>query len=471
MTLLRPSLFAAVLACMVAAIPALAQDMRSTPSGIPGIVDSQLSSDYWVARLAKADDVLLDSRTILALNAALERIDTSMHDIRHLPATLSRAQVRAWMDLVSKRPTKPLFDGKGHTVSAATIDAVLSNDALEAIPETVTPRYGMALRRAGLRSHATELRVFSHPGDTDIDRFQESTLFPGDPVVVVHTSQDGKWSFIVSPRYISWVRSDDVALGEAAQVFAHVDAVPYRVITGAKPQTVFTPEAPAVSEIQLDMGTRVPLDTSLPADAPVNGQSPYTSWVLSLPVRDARGSLSFQPALLPRNLDSSPDYLPLTRANIVRQAFKFLGERYGWGHAFNGRDCSGFVSDVYRSMGVQMPRNTGDQADSPAFDHTVYTTKDSHEARVKAALAMDVGDLIYIPGHVMMVIGKVDGQPYVIHDVGGISYRQPNGTLRRVKLNEVAVTPLMPLMYNEDASFVDRMTAIVRIRTSRPAVP
>jgi len=181
-------------------------------------------------------------------------------------------------------------------------------------------------------------------------------------------------------------------------------------------------------------------------------------------VRKDDGSLAFSPALLQRNQDSSTDYLPLTRANIIRQAFKFLAERYGWGHAYDGRDCSGFVSDVYRSMGVQMPRNTRDQSISPGLQHTVFGPADKHDARVKAALAMDVGDLIYIPGHVMMVIGKVDGQPYVIHDVSGMSYVQADGSMRRVKLNAVSVTPLLPMMANAKESFVDHMTSIVRIR-------
>jgi cell wall-associated NlpC family hydrolase len=387
-----------------------------------------------------------------------------MHDIRHLPAGLPRDQVKGWIEKLTNRPSKPLFDIEGKPVTAAAIDAVMTNAAITAIPERVTPRYGMAVRRGALRGYPTDLRVFSHADDTDIDRFQESTLFPGDPLVVVHASQDGKWVFVVSPRYAAWIHADDVAYGDAAAVFAHADATPYRIVTGAKPLTVYTPEAPAVSELQLDMGTRVPLDTSLPPDQPVNGQSPYTSWVLSLPVRDAQGVLSFHPALLQRNQDSSADYLPLTRANIVRQAFKFLGERYGWGHAYNGRDCSGFVSDVYRSMGVQMPRNTRDQSISPGLTHTVYTDKDSHDARVKAAMALDVGDLVYIPGHVMMVIGKIDGEPYVIHDVGGMSYRQADGSLRRIKLNEVSVTPLLPMMFSDDKTFVDRMTSIVRIR-------
>jgi len=94
----------------------------------------------------------------------------------------------------------------------------------------------------------------------------------------------------------------------------------------------------------------------------------------------------------------------------------------------------------------------------------VYTSKDSHETRLKAVMALEVGDLVYIPGHVMMVIGKIDGEPYVIHDVSGMSYRQADGSLRRVTLNEVSVTPLLPLMFSDDSTFVDRMTSIVRIR-------
>ncbi len=151
-----------------------------------------------------------------------------------------------------------MFDVDGKSVTTASIDAVMDNAALAAIPAQVTPRYGMAVRRAALRGYPTDLRVFSHAGDTDIDRFQESTLFPGDPLVVVHTSHDGKWVFVVSPRYAAWMHADDVAYGDASTVFAHVDATPYRIVTGAKPMTVYTPEAPAVSELQLDMGTRVP---------------------------------------------------------------------------------------------------------------------------------------------------------------------------------------------------------------------
>lgn len=465
MRMLKNSLLACALALSLGTVPLHAQAPFSVPpSGVLGMDDAKLSPDFWLAHLPDADRLVMDAGAINALNQKVLAQDPSMHDIRALGANLTSDQVKGWINKLAKQPDRTLYDVHGQEVPKATIEAAFANRALDAIPAQSPTRFGMAVRRTALRSVPTDMRVFSHADDTDIDRFQESALFPGDPVVIAHASGDGRWLFVVSPRYAAWVWAQDIAEGRRDDILAHVDATPYRIITGAKPRTVFTPEAPAVSELQLDMGTRVPLDTTLPADQPVNGQGPYTSWVLSLPVRKDDGWLAFAPALLQRNQDSSADYLPLTRANIIRQAFKFLGERYGWGHAFDGRDCSGFVSDVYRSMGVQMPRNTRDQSISPSLQHTVFGPADKHDARVKAALAMDVGDLIYIPGHVMMVIGKVDGQPYVIHDVSGMSYVQADGSLRRVKLNAVSVTPLLPMMANAKESFVDHMTSIVRIR-------
>lgn len=434
------------------------------PSGVLGVGEAQLTPQFWVERLAQPDAPVMDRAAIAAQNARLLKIDPSMHDLRALPSTLDRARVEGWIKDLSQRPDRPLFDVEGKSVSAATLDAVVANLALDAIPAQQKTRYGLVVRRAALRTFPTTLRVFNEKGDTDIDRFQETAEFPGTPVAIVHASADGQWLFVVSPRYAAWTEKDNVAEGSAAEVFGYVDRTPYRVITGAVERTVFTREVPAVSQLPLDMGTRLPLATDLPPDQPVNGQTPYAAHVLDLPLRKADGSLGFTPALLQKNTDSAADYLPLTRANIIRQAFKFLGERYGWGHSYDGRDCSGFVSDVYRSMGVEMPRNTSRQAISPVLEHRAFTAKDSREERIKAAQALEVGDLVYIPGHVMMVIGHLHGQPYVIHDVGGMSYRKADGSRVRVKLNAVSVTPLLPLLYNDRQSFVDRMTSIVRIR-------
>ena len=431
--------------------------------GVPGVGEAQLTPAFWIGLQAQPDRVILEGAAIAAQNARLRQLDPSMHDLRALPPTLERARVTGWIESLSILPVQPLYDASGAPVSAATLRAVAGNVALEAVPAQQDTRYGLVVRRAALRRFPTALRVFSSNHDTDIDRFQETAEFPGTPVVIAHASADGQWLFVVSPRYAAWTRKENVAEGRAAQVFGYADRAPYRVVTGASVRTVFTPEQPALSQLSLDMGTRVPV-LDVPPDLPVNGQSPQASHVLQLPLRDAGGKLRLVPALLQKNTDTAAGYLPLTRANLIRQAFKFLGERYGWGHAYDGRDCSGFVADVYRSMGVQLPRNTGRQATSPALAHRVFTDRDSHADRVAAAHALQAGDLVYMPGHVMMALGQFGGQPYVIHDVAGVSYREGDGSRVRIKLNAVSVTPLLPLLRDDGQAFVDRMTSIVRIR-------
>lgn len=457
-----PPISAPALASSVSELPI--STLPIPPSGVLGVGEAQLTPAFWISLQAQPQQVILDRDAIAAQNARLLRLDPSMHDLAALPATLSGKQVRGWVNRLSERPSKPLFDVRGQPVPSATIDALIGNLALEAIPASQPTRYGLVVRRTPLRTFPTMLRVFTSRGDTDIDRFQETAEFPGTPVVIAHASADGKWLFVISPRYAAWTRQENIAQGAARAVFEYATRTPYRVITGATARTVFTREQPAVSQLQLDMGSRAPLVTNLPPNQPVNGQSPYAAHVLQLPVRAANGTLQLSPALLQKNADSAADFLPLTRANIIGQAFKFLGERYGWGHAYDGRDCSGFVADVYQSMGVTLPRNTSKQASSPALDRLTFTAASSRADRLAAAHALHTGDLVYFPGHVMMALGQWQGQPWMIHDVAGISYLKHDGSVARVTLNAVSVTPLLPLLYDDHSTFLDRMTSIVRIR-------
>jgi len=433
-------------------------------AGIVGLHEAYLSPGYWIARQAEPDRAILDRAGIAAQNARMRQLDGSIHDLRALPATLARDFVREKIDAISHLPPRTLYDVQGNEISPAQLRAISDNLALDRIPASRPLQYGLVVHRAALRAVPTGLRVFSSRGDTDIDRFQESALFPGDAVAVLHESADGDWLFVASERYVAWIEKRFVGIGDATQVFGYGAHGPYRVITGATAFTAYTPEEPRLSRLQLDMGVRVPVLADWPPLQPVNGQQGHAGHVIQLPARNDDGSLALLPALLPRSQDSSDDYLPLTPRNLLTQAFKFLGERYGWGHAYDTRDCSGFVSEVYRSFGVQLPRNTSAQSISPALNRLAFAPGDSRDKRKDAANDLQVGDLVYIPGHVMMVIGHDNGMPYVIHDTNGGSWLGEDGKLVSGHLNGVSVTPLTPMRFNASQTYIDRMTNIQRIR-------
>ena len=456
------ALIVAIAGCASAPRESTRQPVSST--GVIGVAPAHLNADYWVRRAARANAVVLNTGDIAAQNARLQQTDKSVRDIEHFPSVLAGTDVRKWIEGLSSRPERMIYDEEGRELPPQRVDEWMSTLNLESIPQTQTTRYGMVVRRSDLRTFPTRVRVFSSTGDTDIDRFQESALFPGTPVVIAHTSRDGEWLFVVSGLYSAWIEKSAVAEGSSSAIFGYTHKAPYVVVTGSKVNTTFTPERPEVSNVQLDMGVRVPVMADWPIDSPVNGQHPYTAHVIELPYRDPEGNLQFSPALLPRTQDVASDYLPLTNANVVHQGFKFLGERYGWGHSYNARDCSGFVSEVYRSFGVVLPRNTRDQGVSPALNRIEFTKTDDHEARLKVLRDVRIGDLIYIPGHVMMVIGHENGTPYIIHDTTGISYRSGSGDIARAKLNGVSVTPLLPLLLSDGEPMIDRIYSIQRIR-------
>jgi hypothetical protein len=459
----RESIYALIASGLLASCTSQSPRIIVPPHAIVGVQQEQLTPEFWIARQGDASRVVLDRRAIATQNSRLLEVDPSVHDLERM-TTLSAGEVRRWIEKLSAYPDKDMFDAEGRKLERGRFDALLDNVAIGTVPESQRTRFGLVVKRADLRTFPATLRGYDSADERDIDRFQETALFPGTPVVIAHESRDGHWWFVVSPSYAAWVEKRLVAEGASDAVLAYTKKSPYLVVTGATAQTVFTPERPELSQLQLDMGVRVPVLADWPADRPVNGQHPYTARVIELPVRAADGSLQFAPALLPRVADASGDYLPLTRANLLRQGFKFLGERYGWGHSYNARDCSGFVSDVYRSFGVELPRNTRDQAVTPALSRITFTAADDHARRLAVLRNLEVGDLVYIPGHVMMVIGHDNGMPYVIHDTTGISYRGADGEVTRVRLNGVSVTPLTPLLFNRQRPTVDHITSILRVR-------
>ena len=422
--------------------------------------DARQHAAYWIARLQAPDALLLDGAAIEARNRRLLALDPTLQDLATLPAHVDGAKVGDAIAALSRLPDRPLFDALGQPVTPPTRRAWQDALALDAIPATVEVRHGLVTHRADLRTFPTATRVFRQAIDDGIDRFQESALFPGTPVRVLHPSRDGEWLFVQSARYSAWMRSDRLAIGEEARVFAHAGHVPALWVTGARADTVESTEAPALSRVTMDMGTRIAHLPDWPRDQPVNGRLPGRSQVVLLPVRQDDGGLRLAPALLEPDADVSPAPLPLTPRRLLAQSFKFLGEPYGWGHADGARDCSGFVSEIHAAFGMLLPRNTGDQLRSPAIATETLPADASPATRAALLASLGPGDLVHIPGHVMMVIGHEGGQTWVIHDTPAV---RMEGTSPGAPRSGVVVTPLEALRTAEGKAYDALILGVQRL--------
>ena len=433
-------------------------------SDITGVQEKHLTPAYWIQQGAN-EAIIMTPAEIAAFNAKNIADDPKLYDISNQPDSLSQAQVLAYVRASSNIPKYKRIYKDGTPVTPADFARYERLLNLGGIGQINPVKFALAVKRTSMRTYPTQDLLFSHDAkDRDIERFQESALFPGDAVAVLHTSTDGKWALVQSYNYIAWVPLSSLAVGTRAQVLNYGQTDNFLIVTGDKIKTVFNPEVPEVSELQLDMGVKLPLSRPKELQNNLYGQNPYLSHMVLLPVRTPTGGLKFKHALIQRNRDVHIGYLPYSQANIIRQSFKFLGERYGWGHRFNGRDCTGFVSEIYKTFGIKMSRNSGDQGRSALGINARYDKDALRQDKIDRLRNGAAGDLIYIPGHVMMLVGHDNGQPYVIHDVHGLGLLQPDGTLYKGTLNGVSLTPLLPLQSNPDTSYLDSAYTIKTVR-------
>ncbi len=443
---------------------ALLVEAASLPfsSDIPLLTAEQLHSRYWLTA-DNHDKLLLDRQQITARNSTTFGLQPELQQLETLPAALSKAELSAKVQQVSAVPADTRFYTDGTPLDASDWQRYQQLLALETLPDTNPLQFALVVRRTPLRAFPTLDRVFNAQMNTDLDRFSETALFPAEPVAVLHRSKGQGWLLVQSYNYTGWVQSADIAIGDKQQILAYSQREPFLVVTGAKVMTAFNPEIRAVSELPLDMGVRLPLLGTAETGHKVHGQNPAASYIVQVPHRLNDGRLSFIPALLPRSADVSEGYLAFTERNILMQAFKFLGERYGWGHDYNGRDCTGFISEIFRSFGLLMPRNSGQQGNGAFGRNIRFAANSTAQDKLNALAQLNIGDLLYFPGHVALYLGQAGGEAFMIHDVNTLIYPTPEGMYHGT-LNGVAVTPLNPLYANAQQSYLQALYAIKSLR-------
>ena len=143
------------------------------------VAPAQLEAGYWIAKLPDAERVVLDAEAIAASQCRAAAAGTELARPRR-PARRAGSRCGTRMDRKTVRAAdacavcrrRPCADC-GRT--RITVESL----ALDAIPDRVPVNFALVVHRAALRTFPSTQRVFSKPGDVDIDRFQESRAVPG----------------------------------------------------------------------------------------------------------------------------------------------------------------------------------------------------------------------------------------------------------------------------------------------------
>lgn len=399
-----------------------------------------LYADYWVNKLSAPDKVIMSPQEISDYNSKIaDDKRCYVHDLTKLSDTFSKASILTGIDV--KFPEKDAYFN-GIAVSQDYWSSLKTQLNIDNLKDVNAVNYGIAVKRTNLKVYPTTDIISDSPNDLCYDQFQNSAVLVNEPVLILHKSLDEKWYFVYSYNCAGWVLASDVGIcGSKEDWIKYQNINDFVVVTANKFKLEANPVSPDISELELTMGTKLPLfdQTNLPPS--IDGRALYDNYIVQVPTRDLNGLLSYKPALIPVSKDISIGYLPYTQANILKQAFKMEGDRYGWGGMLDARDCSSLILELYHCFGFNLPRNTSTQALAPGgtFDFSNLTIDD----RYKLLDTVPSGSALYFPGHTMIYLGKNDSHYYVISSLGSIAEFANNSTDPKiVSIHSVTVSDL-----------------------------
>lgn len=410
---------------------------------LPDVAPEMLCAEFWVNKLSDPDSVIMSLDEIAAFNqAVIKRLPRTVCDLTAYPASCSREKL---LRILTEKPFPEgvLYAGMTPVTPDYLVELERSMN-LEDIKKKNDVRYAFTVRRSSIRSFPTHDVATRKPDEQDVDLFQETAVEPAEPVLVLHQSSDGRWYFVQMYNYRGWIPAEDVAVAKSrAEWFDYINIEDFLVVTGSKIRLGVNPYSPELSGLEFGMGTRLPLVECRKAHKDIDQRLRADSYIVKLPVRGKEGELVFKLTNVSKSSDVSKGYLTYTRANIIRQALKMQGERYGWGGMFQGRDCSALIQDTYRSFGFKLPRNACEQELSPG--KTVRLEGASIAERQRIVQTLLPGAALYMPGHVMLYLGAHGKRPYVIHALsayGDTRKKLDDGTLFPILINRVVVSDL-----------------------------
>lgn len=385
---------------------------------VPNVGLELTTPDFWILQIPDAKKTLTPPKKI-EITPPSSVIDSLKKDIEDLE-------------------TKKLFDRNRNPVTEKDFEQFLTLQNRDEISETAQRRYAILIRDSDMRILPTHEVLTQEPGDLEFDELQYSRAKAFDVVEMLHQSEDGGWFYVEARDGRAWIPVEDVAfIPDRDTAMGLSNPKPFLMVLADR-VTIYSDPLFKIPFAQARMGTRLELKDA------ENTSTNY--FIVSIPIKGKWGYAETAQTYVKRNSDVHAGHLPFSRENILRQAFRLLGKPYGWGGLYDGRDCSSFLQDVFATMGVELPRNSKDQA---KVGHIIPSLDDAPPAL----------SFLKLDGHIMLYLGKVNGRHYAIHDSSG--YRKPGLFKDKVmKLNQVVVTDLELGKGTRKKSLMERLVSV-----------
>lgn len=390
-------------------------DMEYSTALAPNVTWQMCSAEYWIADMNKPNELLMTEQEIAELNKKiLNTKATSMYDLENLNPTFNGTRM-ADSNAGFSSPQGLFLNGE--PVPEEYYEAIRTNIRNANVTENMELRYGFAVNQTEMKAYPYKEFLSDSRADMEWDNLVSAAIRVNEPLAVYFQTADGTYTLVRNSVCSGWVPTKDIAICKDKAEWEDAQQMEqFLVVTGEKIYLEAGTAYPEVSEKCLTMGTV--LELSNETDERIMNRLPWNNYVVKMPHRNEDGSFSQRKVLISGNRDVHVGYLPMTRAEILKQAFKCLGNRYGWGGMLNSQDCSGYIRDVYSCFGLNIPRNTTWQAAMPV--EVIDMSKMTKEERNWTLNRLEPGTILQFPGHEMLYVGEKNGRYYTINDVSSL---------------------------------------------------
>ncbi|MFP6288846.1 SH3 domain-containing protein [Helicobacter pylori] len=382
----------------------------------------------------------------------------------NLKESYLKAWYSPWLDAKIKSNKKEVFwilkemnksTGYGEDLkpnAKAFNDELIKSMDIERYPSAKIK--AVVARDSDVRAVPTNKPYYLSPKGYPFDRYQNSLIFQGTPVLITHFNLDKTYAHIQSSFVYGWIKVSDLA-------YMHDKDI--ELLTHLKDYVM-----PIKDKIPLytDYGdfytsARVgELFALIPQSQKASQNSQKKELKAYGFLRDAKGYAALQSVIL-----DEKDFFVFPKAfNSENMAYfidTMLGQKYGWGGLLGNRDCSAFTRDSFANFGILLPRNSYAQSRyaNNYVDLSSMKAKEKEDYILKNATPF--GTLIYLKGHIMLYLGAYNHQAIVAHSIWSVQTQKHFKTLSH-KIGGVVITSLW-LAEEHNGAFSKKKLLIDRV--------
>lgn len=419
------------------------------------------SAEYWIKRIPGAEKPIKTMDQMKHFNDEIRSMIPERVDVFKIDSVRAGKHISDQLQLeYDTLKNRKLFDQNGKTVSKTVFEETIKPVMrIDKVPARIKMRWGAAVRATSIRALPTSIKMIEGADDVEFDQLQFTQIKLWTPVGIFHESDDGRWFYVQAPYVRGWVRAKDIAIfADRDRLKLFAKSGKFLVVTGESVR-VFRDAAMQNMVQRPSMGTILPLAAAKKTAGGdvASGPDAYTVW---MPYRKDDGGVALSKSYVSKKSDVTLGFPVYSQANVIRQSFKLLGQRYGWGGMYNGRDCSGFVHDVFLSLGVDLPRDSKQQALTGTQLGHFEPFQDDVEKRAILRSARPGITLLKMPHHQMLYLGMVNDQFYVIHSTWAERIGQDPKLDEKRRINQVVVSDLNLNGKSYVSSLFDRIVSI-----------